>query len=292
MDLIGKGVCSGSFGEILQGVLPDNRKFLVNLKIKNASHVSIHLQSSSYSNEKEAIFAESYRKYSKSHKVLRNILVDIGRHDDCLLHVDSNVPVGKGCSSSTADMVASIQALAEALSLALKSEYISRMLTEIEPNDGLHYPGTSAYCHTSGELIASIDYVPPLRILGIDFGGVIDTVEFNRTAFDWTNAEKEYYAYLLESAKDALNRADVAGLCEIATESTQLWQKFNPKQRIDEVMKFMRDTGGLGVVNTHSGSYLGILYQEERADLAEISKRAASAIPDCDIQLFETTSCK
>lgn len=291
MDYTGQGGCQGSFGEILQGVLPGNKKFLVNLKIKNASHVRLHLQPSDYSNEKEAIFADSYRRYSKSYKVLRNILADIGRHDDCLLEIDSDIPVGKGCSSSTADMVASIQALAAALSLALKPEYIGRMLTEIEPNDGLHYPGTSAYCHASGELIARFDYVPPLHILGIDFGGVIDTVEFNRTPINWTEAELEHYAGLLEAAKKSLSQADVTGLCEIATESALLWQKVNPKRQLGDVMQFMRDTGGLGIANTHSGTYLGILYQEDREDLPAILRRAASAIPGCDMQLFETVSC-
>jgi len=291
MELTGQGTCHGSFGELLQGVLPGRKKFLVNLKIKNTSRARVHLTPSAYSNAKEAQFAESYRSYSKSYKVVRNILVDIGRHDDCYLEMESDIPVGKGCSSSTADMVASIQALASSLSLALKPNYISRMLTEIEPNDGLHHPGTSAYHHTTGELIARFDYVPPLYILGVDFGGMIDTVEFNRTLFTWTEAEMKHYAALLDEAQKSLREKDIDGLCRIATESTLLWQKVNPKHRLESVMQFMRNTGGLGIVNTHSGTYLGILYQDGVGDLNEVLRNAESAIPNCAMRLFETVSC-
>lgn len=291
MELTGSGYCNGSFGELLQGVLPGNRKFLINLKIRNCSTARVHLMSSSYSREKEAQFAESYRQYSKSYKVLRNILADIGRHDDCLLEIDSDIPVGKGCSSSTADMIAAIQALAGALSLALKPEYIGRMLTEIEPNDGLHYEGSAAYHHTQGELIARFDYVPPVRILGIDFGGVIDTVEFNRTPFSWSDAEMTHYADLLETAKGFLAAADLPGLCRIATESTELWQKVNPKPRLDEVLRFTEDSGGLGVVNTHSGTFLGVLYAQDRQDIPDLERQLAARMPGYATHVFNTVGC-
>lgn len=292
MELTGQGTCHGSFGELLQGVLPGSKKFLVNLKIKNTSRARVHLTPSAYSNAKEVQFAESYRSYSKSYKVVRNILVDIGRHDDCYLEMESDIPVGKGCSSSTADMVASIQALASSLSLALKPNYIGRMLTEIEPNDGLHHPGTSIYHHTTGELIARFDYVPPLYILGIDFGGMIDTVEFNRTLLTWTEAEMKHYAALLDEAQELLRDEDVGGLCRIATESASLWQKANPKRQLDAVMQLMRETGGLGIVNTHSGTYLGILYADGTSNIPDLLRRAESVFSDCAVRLFETVSCK
>jgi len=291
VELIGVGDCYGSFGELLQGVLPGNKKFLVNLQIKNSARAKVHLMPSAYSIEKEALFAESYRAYSKSYKVARNILVDIGRHDDCFLEIDSDIPVGKGCSSSTADMIASIRALASAFSLALKPDYISRMLTEIEPNDGLHYKGSVVYHHTTGELIARYNYVPPLKILGIDFGGTIDTVEFNNTPINWSDAEIEHYEVLLNATQKAFIEEDIDRLCEIATESTFLWDKLNPKHHLQDVMQFMRDTGGLGIVNTHSGTYLGVLYRDEIIDIDEIQSQIPSSIAAIDLNWFETVSC-
>jgi L-threonine kinase len=291
MELTGRGFCHGSFGELLQGVLPGNKKFLINLKTCRASRVRVHITSNAYSTAKEAQFADSYRRYAKSYKVVRNILVDIGRHDDCYLEIDSDIPVGKGCSSSTADMVASVDGLAAALSLALKPQYVGRMLTEIEPNDGLHHPGTSAYHHTSGELIARFDFVPAWEILGVDFGGTVDTVEFNRREFAWSDAETRQYAELLERALTALSAGDAPALCEIATASTMLWQRINPKPRLDGVLQLMRDTGGLGVANTHSGTYVGILYERNAADLDDLACHVRAAMTGCDVQRFSTVSC-
>jgi len=291
VEMKGSGNCYGSFGELLQGVLPGEKKFLVNLRISNASRTRIHLMPSIYSNEKERLFADSYRSFSKSYKVVRNILVDIGRHDDCFLEIDSDIPVGKGCSSSTSDMVASIQALASALSLALKPEYVSKMLTEIEPNDGLHYSGTSIYHHTTGKLIFHYDYTPPLRILGIDFGGTIDSVEFNQKTFSWSDTVMEKYAALLETTKKALADEDVEILGNIATESTLMWQEINPKPHLDRILRFAQDNKALGVVNTHSGTYLGILFPEGRKDPQEIQLCANSTFPDCVIRWFETAAC-
>lgn len=288
IERVGKGSCPGSFGELLQGVLPGSGKFLVNLKIKNTSRVTLTLSAPRYSEKKEALFAESYRRYPKSYKVIRNICTDLGNHSDCYLEIDSDIPVGKGLSSSTADMVAGIQALASALSVVMKPDYIGRMLTEIEPNDGLQHDGTGVYHHTAGKLIAQFPYVPPLKILGIDLGGTIDTVQFNQKTVEWSEPETRRYQDLLREMQDALARRDLSGICRIATESARLWQKVNPKRELDDVLALMGETGALGVVNAHSGTYLGLLYGEGRSDLDAVAGAVARRLPGKDIRWFET----
>ncbi len=286
----GTGTCSGSFGELLQGVLPGNKKFLVNLKIKNCSQVNATLSSCQYFEDKESRFVESYRRFSKSYKVLRNLLTDIGCHDDPFLDVQSNIPIGKGLSSSTADMIATIKAFKKALKISLKSDYIGGLLTEIEPNDGLHWPGTAAYHHTTGKLISRFDYVPPLSILGIDFGGVVDTVQFNRLHFTWSDQEMEHYQSLLKRMEDALNARDLATVCAISTESTLLWQRINPKSELGQVQEFQRETGALGIINTHSGTLLGLMYEPGRSDAGALLKRAKEKWGAEQVRWFHTVS--
>ncbi|MEK9133625.1 MAG: hypothetical protein AAB333_02090 [Pseudomonadota bacterium] len=291
IERVGRGSCPGSFGELLQGVLPERGKFLVNLKIKNTSRVTLTLSAPRYSEKKEARFAESYRRYPKSYKVIRNICTDLGNHSDCYLEIESDIPVGKGLSSSTADMVAGIQALASALSVVMKPDYIGRMLTEIEPNDGLQHEGTGIYHHTAGALIAQFPYIPPLKILGIDLGGTIDTVQFNQQAVEWSEPETRCYQDLLQEMQDALGRQDLPALCRIATESARLWQKVNPKRELDDVLALMGETGALGVVNAHSGTYLGLLYGEGRTDLDAVTGAVARRLPGKAVRWFETVSC-
>ncbi len=287
----GKGFCYGGFGELLQGVLPGKKKFLVNLPIKTVSNVTLTLSSSQYSEKKEAQYAESYRRYSKSYKVIRNILIDLGVHSDYYLEVDSDIPIGKGLSSSTADMVASVRALADALSIAFTAEYVARMLTEIEPNDALHYEGTSIYHHTMGKLMSRFDYVPRLNILGIDLGGMIDTVQFNQKDVPIDESEMRYYGVLLEEMQKALDAEALSRVCEIATESTRLWQKVIYKPELDRVLAVMRETDALGVVNTHSGTYLGLLYGEERSDLTAVARVIERMLPGYGTRWFQTVGC-
>ncbi len=291
MEKIGQGICNGSFGEILQGFLPGNKKFLVNVKIRNASYVTVTVTSCQYSNEKEAQYAESYRNYSKSYKIVRNILADLGRHDDCYLEVHSDIPIGKGLSSSTADMIASVRGLSAAVSIAVKPDYVARMVTEIEPNDGLHYVGTSAYHHTMGELIANFDYTPPLHILGIDLGGEVDTVQFNKIQLTWTEEEMEHYQNLLKEIQKTYGGRDLVRICQIATESARLWQKVRYKPELDRVLNVMEDTEALGVLNTHSGTYLGLLYPDSRTDLDELFTCVRNWFPDFDVRWFQTITC-
>ncbi|MBV8659858.1 MAG: hypothetical protein JO142_18725 [Burkholderiales bacterium] len=290
MERVETGECSGSFGELLQGVLPDGEKFLINLKLKNRSVASVTLTTASYDAAKEAEFARSYATFPKTHKVLRNIMVDLGRHDDLLLHIDSTIPVGKGLSSSTADMVASIEALEKALSVSFKRPYISRMLTEIEPNDGLHYEGTSAYHHAKGKLIESWSWVPNWRILGLDFGGVIDTVEFNRRNVVFPPELRQEYAGLLATAVQAFAAEDRPALAKVATRSAELWQSINPKASLPGVLQFAQDSAAEGVVNAHSGTYLGLLYSDETHDWDALLERAARAFPEATARWYDTAT--
>lgn len=288
MEREGVGFCAASFGELLQGVLPGQRKFLVNLRIRRGSRVRVKLTSPLYSAEKEAQIAVSYQSYPKTYKLLRNILSDLGSHEDCLVEVESDVPVGKGLSSSTADMVAAIRGLAQGASVAFREDYIGRVITEIEPNDGLQYQGTSAYHHTTGQLIERVDWVPPFRILGVDFGGVVDTVTFNQQKFEFSAAQMARYEDLLEDMLNALRSGDSRAVATIASESTRMWQAFRPRVEMEAMFALQADTGALGVVNAHSGTYLGLLYDPARTDWDVIRKRVSAAFPSKGNDWFDT----
>lgn len=288
MEKAGVGFCAASFGELLQGVLPGQRKFLVNLRISRGSQVRVKLTSPLYSAEKEAQIAESYQSYPKSYKLLRNVLSDLGSHNDCLIEIDSDVPVGKGLSSSTADMVAAIRGLAQAASVAFREDYIGRVITEIEPNDGLQYHGTSAYHHTTGQLIDRVDWVPPFRILGVDFGGIVDTVAFNQQKISFNAEQMARYHELLHAMLAALREHDSRTVASIASESTRLWQVYRPRAEMDRMFELQAATDGLGVVNTHSGTYLGLLYDPGRSDWDEIYQRVAASFPGKGLDWFDT----
>jgi len=290
MDREGTGQCCGSFGELLQGVLPNGHKFLVNCRIRNRSTIRLRLTEPYYAPEKEAMIARTHERFPKTYKALRNLLADLGRRDDCLFELESDIPIGKGLSSSTADMVAGIRALTEALAVKFKGDYIGRVISEIEPNDGLHFDNTSAYLHAEGRLIANFDWVPPFRILGLDEGGTCDTVAFNLRRIALTSRQQSHYQVMLDTLSAALEARDLRTVASIATESATLWQAVYPKVDFGRVCDVAQSLGALGVLNTHSGTFLGILFPDGAdLDVDAVTAEVKATLPGRAIAWFETS---
>lgn len=284
---VGHGACNGSFGEILQGMLPSGHKFLVNLPITLESRATLTLTGPAYDREKEERFADAYRRWPKAHKA---ILLLMGRRGfyghDFALTFPQELPRSKGLSSSTADMVAALRAYGRATSNVSFVD-IDETLQCIEPNDGVHYPGTAIYCHEEAALLNRYDYVPPWRILGIDEGGTVDTVEFNRRPRVWPESQCAQWETLLKRAQALLADGDSTGLARLATQSTEIWQEAHPKGHYRAVMEFAEQTGALGVVNTHSGTYLGVIYPADHEMGGEL-ELARRVMPECETRVFET----
>jgi L-threonine kinase len=283
----GHGVCNGSFGEILQGVLPSGQKFLVNLPITLESRATVTLLSSAYDREKEDRFAVAYMHHPKAHKAVLTLMKRRGYYGhDFALSIASEIPIGKGLSSSTADMTAALRAFGQATSNVSFPD-IDDVLRQIEPNDGIHYPGTAVYAHADGCLIAQYDYIPPWTIVGVDAGGEVDTVSFNARSRVWPDEAKVWWEWALSEARDGLEHRDAEALARIATLSTDRWQQTHPKSHYPSVRTLLEETDALGVVNTHSGTYLGLIYPRGQ-DVSDIVALARERMPECAVQVFET----
>jgi L-threonine kinase len=167
------------------------------------------------------------------------------------------------------------------------------VLTDVEPNDGLHFDNTSAYHHTEGGLIANFDWVPPFRILGIDQGGVVDTVAFNRRAIVWTEAQMTRYRALLDAMLVALGARDSGRVAALSTESTRAWQDISPKTDLDAVLTLAEKLDASGVINTHSGTYLGLLFPDDASlDQPRLASIVAEQFPRREIAWYLTTGCQ
>ena len=284
------GICNASFGELLQGVLPGEKKFLVNLPINLYSRVTVELFPPKYTLKKEIQFNESYQKYSKSYKLLKLILSDLGSHDDFLISVESQIPIGKGLSSSTADMVAAARAIASLKMITFRGDYLGEIISEIEPNDGLHYPGVSAYHHTTGQLIESVAWIPSWKILGIDLGGTFDTVSFNDQRMLIDQQEMHRYSMILSKMLNALKEKNATIVANLATVSAEMWQARNPKSKLTQILSLGEKTRALGLVNTHSGTYVGLIFEASRMDMKQIEGIISNALPTVLLRWFKTIS--
>ncbi|BCH04390.1 hypothetical protein MesoLj131b_63890 [Mesorhizobium sp. 131-2-5] len=139
-------------------------------------------------------------------------------------------------------------------------------MAEIEPSDGVMYPGIVAYQHRSCRLISFLGQMPPLAVVGIDEGGIVETVAYDQRRGEISARQKAQYQELLEQARIAIPQGDIASIGKIATASALLHQERVPKEHLNSMLKVSEEVGALGVIVAHSGTVIGILLDRTACD--------------------------
>jgi uncharacterized protein involved in propanediol utilization len=250
----GLGVSFGTFGELLQGALagPDE-DFLVTLPIARWSTAQVTLTPGA-----DGLRVEPAGKL-KALRVARSVLARHGDSGGGTLVLTGDLPEGKGMSSSSADLVATVRAVGDALGIPLSPQEIETHLRGIEPTDGLMYSEVVAFHHRKVRLCRTLGPVPPMTIVGVDEGGQVDTVDFNASRPVVPAAERGEYGVLLDRLAAALAEGDLAAVGRISTRSAELNQARCPKRHLDRMLEIRRDIGALGVAVAHSGTMVGLL---------------------------------
>ena len=266
---IGVSTAFGTFGELLQGRLPEpDGDFLVTLPIARWSVATFQLNPTG-----RGVEVRPARK-RKARALAEMLLAGTGSEAGGALSIDSTLPEGKGLASSSADLAATARAVGNALNLNLTPGTIERFLRRIEPTDGVLYPGIVAFHHRSVRLRASLGSLPSMTIVGVDEGGTVDTVEFNRLRKPFSAADQREYARLLDMMSDAVAAHNLRAVGAIATRSAVMNQVLRPKRALDAVRCICAEVGGLGVVAAHSGTMLGIMLDTRDPDY--VTKLAAT----------------
>ncbi|MEU3557385.1 GHMP family kinase ATP-binding protein [Streptomyces fragilis] len=272
----GTGTAFGTFGELLQGALPErDGDFLVTLPVARwsmatfrplpgATDVTVHPAGK-----------------AKSLRLARMILEESPRPTGGLLTLHSQIPEGKGLASSSADLVATARAVGRAVATPMPPARIERLLARIEPTDGVLYPAIVAFHHRTVRLRHTLGSLPAMGVVGIDEGGSVDTVAFNRLPKPFSLADRHRYAHLLSRLTSAVRRHDLAEVGRVATRSALMNQALHPKRSLQPLREICREIGGLGVAVGHSGTTLGILL--DATDPAYPHRAAAAARACADL---------
>ncbi|WP_257032535.1 MULTISPECIES: GHMP family kinase ATP-binding protein [unclassified Streptomyces] len=284
---VGVSTCFGTFGELLQGVLPEpDADFLVTLPVARWTMASFRVDPGT-----TAVEVHPPHK-GKARRIAEMVLESVPGRPGGVLTVDSNLPEGKGMASSSADLVAAARAVANAVGLDLPPERLEDLLRRIEPTDGVLYPAVVAFDHRRVRLRARLGSLPTMTIVGLDEGGTVDTVAFNRIAKPFTPADRREYARLLDRLSGAVARGDLAEAGAVATRSAEMNQALWPKRTLPDVLRVCADVGALGVVAAHSGTMLGVLLDAADPDYVEkvaATVRACSLISP-DVSLYRSLS--
>lgn len=251
----GAGTAYGTFGELLQGALPGGVDFLVTLPITRRSLVR-------FRHDPDGPLRVFPAHKAKSLRLARAMLEAHGGGVGGMLVLDSDLPVGKGLASSSADLVATARAVARGLGLDDSPESVEAWLRPIEPTDGVMYPGIVVFEHRAVRLRAALGALPPMTIVAVDEGGLIDTVAFNRRPKHFSKSETAEYSHLVATLGTAVRDRDLAAVGAVATRSAQLNQRLAPKRNLAAMREAAERIGALGVACAHSGTMLGLLLDD------------------------------
>lgn len=181
---------------------------------------------------------------------------------------------GAGMASSTTDLCAAMAAASAVAGLSLTPAELFARCLRLEPTDGLMFPGIALVDHVRGSRAELLGPPPPLGIVGVDPGGVVQTVCFNgRADLKEANRRKEpAVREALAIAKTAVATGDAAALAAAASLSARSHQAILPNPLWERAVALAPGCGALGVNIAHSGTVVGFLFDLNRADLEEAAR--------------------
>ncbi len=274
------GVC----GELVQGMLADDY-YLVTCPIDYFSRVQVDLFS-----EESPVVGSPVVGPEDSPKAVAAVsatLAHLGREDlSARLAISNPIPRGKGMGSSSADVVAAIAATGLALNQELSPEAVGRLALMEEPTDGVMFPGIALFDHREGRLMEELGPPPPMEIVALDFGGTVDTVEFNREDRRalWQSLRLET-DQALELVRQGIKEIDPKKLGRGATISAEANQRVLLKPQLPDVLRFAQSLDAAGVTVGHSGTIIGVLLDARERRSKSVFRQAKESFPNAEAVL-------
>lgn len=266
------GVC----GELVQGMLGD-AYFLVTCPVDFFARVRVELY-------RGVSGVAAPADCPKTAAAVAKTLDYLGRADlGARVTVGNPIPRSKGLGSSSADLAAAIAATGLALDIRLSPLQIGQLALQVEPTDGVMFPGITLFDHRAGTLVEELGPPLPLEIVALDFGGSVDTLDFNRVdrRSQW-QAVKFETDEALGLVREGLQRRDARLLGQGASLSAAAGQQVSFKPRLSDVTRFAGAVGAVGVNVAHSGAVIGVLLDATERRGKSVFRQAREAFPEAE----------
>jgi L-threonine kinase len=255
----------GTCGELVQGAM-DGISFHISCPVNIYSVVEVELDSNIH-------LLDYSTECPKAASAVRKTLEFLGHPNlGGRLSIQSSIPIGKGMASSTADVAAAIEATALVLGERLEESQVAELALSIEPTDGSLFQGITLFDHRKGKLCQSLGLPPPIDIVVLDFGGEVNTIEFNHRNHGAVLQRLEpRITEALELVCCGIASGDPILVGQGAAMSAQANQDILFKSQLEQVISLAREVGAAGVNVAHSGTVVGILLDARRCDKEAIA---------------------
>lgn len=271
----------GSCGELVQGLL-EGGYFLVSCPVDFFSTVSVEIFAGEDLPAGPGVDAPE--SCPKTAAAVEAALAHLNRSDVRVqVSVINPIPRSKGLGSSSADVAAAIAATAIGLGNELPPHEVARLALSVEPTDGVMFPGLALFDHREGNKMEVLGPPPPMELVALDFGGTVDTLEFNQEdrRKSWESVASETKEALGLVRSGVLNRDPVL-VGRGASISARSGQQVLLKPELPQVLDFAADMGAVGVNVAHSGTMIGVLLDARQRRGLSVYKQAQQTFPQAE----------
>ena len=283
-ELVGSAIvrAPGVCGELVQGIR-DGMYFLVTCPVDFFSRVRVDLYNNVSNSDTPEI--EATEGCSKAVEALLATLEYLDRSGlAARINVGNPIPRSKGMGSSSADVAATVAATGLALGVELTPDVVARIALSVEPTDGVMFPGVALFDHREGRTAETLGPPPPMEIVALDFGGAVDTIEFNKVDRRslWESVQAET-SEAVELVRSGVRLGDPALVGQGSTTSAVASQQVLPKPHLAAAQDFAKDVGAVGVNVGHSGTIIGVLLDARQRRGKSTFRQAREAFPDAEM---------
>ncbi|RWM38698.1 GHMP kinase [Mesorhizobium sp.] len=267
----GHGEAIGHHGELLQGIFEDEdarlRRGLVSLPCR---HLKSKAKFRAKGEERVSVAPRHCRKSKRAAELAleRFSQFRTGGH----LIIKSNIPVGRGLGSSTADVLASILAVLDYLDVQPTPDSIMEIAVSAETacDSTLFSQQAVLFAHREGIVIESYrNSLPPIDLISVDpvASEIVDTLAFDPAQY--SPVEIEMFRPLRSLLRHAIKASDLGLLGRVATASARINERFLRKRRLHDIEAIGARYGAVGVQVAHSGTVVGLMFDPKNERTSE-----------------------
>ncbi len=254
------GICPASCGEFVQGVM-DRDEYLCSYAVDIYSTAEVE-------EKLENINIGPSKSRKAIEMVFRKFNLPIEESKNISLKIKSDIPVGKGMASSTADIGATIAATLGLIKKELPSEEIARLASAIEPTDSIYIEKNSIFNPLNGEVIKYLGNITNSRVVILEPNKTLNTMRIRKTPnykkIKMQNKDIIKISFnLLEDGIKNNNLYDIGKAC---TFSSLANENIHKKEGLEKIIEISKSYGAYGVNIAHSGTVVGILIDKSMND--------------------------
>lgn len=252
------GVCHGTLGELYQGPLrPGTEPEIAVVSFPVDRHSWVYFTPRTTAGPPPHVPPLGEKSVAAVRLFLDHYALSLPPGD---WRTHSELPVGVGMASSTADIVATLRCLFRVFSLPYDTDVVLGVLAGIERADSVFLDEFALYLSGRHRVV---------RRLGPDIGfhtayvtepGTVDTASVTPLLLDHYRRRGEEYQRCLTDLVKGFDSGDPAAVARAATTSAALSQEVLPKATFDSLQAHRERFGADGVFVAHTGCLAGYLF--------------------------------